>query len=183
MRSRFLMVSCLALLCAPVLVGPADAQTPRRSPCSPGGPAAQGYPPGDCGLAVSKNVLRRGESFTATGFGFAPSSTVPLEFRSAQVSLGSVQTDAAGSFATTLVVPADATLGSHVLAAIITNPAAERRELTAALTVVADTGTGSGTGLPRTGQASTIPASIAGAALIAVGTLVVLAARRKRAVA
>lgn len=180
MRPRMLLCSLAVLL--PVLASaPALAQgTPASgSPCSPGGPFTNQYPPSACGLALGTSEVRPGQRLPVSGSGFRPNSTVALEFRSAPVSLGTAQADAAGTFNATVVIPADATPGQHTLAATGVNPSGTPRELTAAVTVLGDE-TARGGALPRTGSASAIPTGLAALALMGVGSLVVVATRRRR---
>lgn len=186
MRLRVLLAPLVALLPVLVVSGPtASAQQGPPpglgSPCAPGGPAANNqYPPSACGLALGRSQVRPGEALSVSGGGFRPNSAVTIVFRSAPVTLGSATTDASGAFTTTVTIPADATPGTHTIAATGVNPNGTPRELASTITVLgAETARG-GT-LPRTGASMAVPVGISGAALVAVGSLAVLAARRRRA--
>lgn len=178
MRLRLLLVPLVAVLPALALAGaPASGQT--ASPCAPGGPTPQ-YPPAACGLSVALSQARPGTPIPVSGSGFAPASTVAVEFRGPGATLGTAQARPDGSFATTVVLPLDATPGTHVLAATGTDPLGRARELTATITVLGVTAS-RGVDLPRTGAGSVVPAGVAGVALTGVGALLVLAVRRRRA--
>lgn len=160
----------------PVLVLAGSPASAQGSPCAPGGPTAQ-YPPSACGLTVAQSQVRPGQPLPVSGAGFRPGSTVSLELRSAPVSLGSAQAGAAGAFSTTVVIPADASPGSHTVAATGVDATGAARELTATVTVL---GAAAGADLPRTGAGFAVPAGTAGVALVGVGALAVVASRRRR---
>lgn len=171
MRVRLLLVTFLAS--AAVLAGGGGPAAGQTTACPP---TAQ-YPPSALGLQLSKTEVTRGESIQITGTCFLANTVVSIEFLPGPVSLGSAQTNAQGTFARTVTIPADATPGAHT---IVASDGTNR--LTATVSVLGITITrGDTSGLPRTGAAFTIPFGIAGVALIAVGTLAVLATRRKRA--
>ncbi|MGH9177231.1 MAG: hypothetical protein ACRD0N_01565, partial [Acidimicrobiales bacterium] len=90
-----------------------------------------------------------GTPLPVSGSGFAPNSTVTIEFRSAPVMLATTQANRAGVFATTVTTPADAAPGDHVLAAMGVDPAGRPRELTATITVAGATASRDAD-LPRT---------------------------------
>lgn len=176
MRLRLLLSPFVALLPVLALSGaPASAQA---SPCAPGGPTAQ-YPPSACGLALGKTEVRPGESLSVSGAGYRANSTVSLEFRSAPSSLGSAQAGAGGAFSTSVTIPADATPGAHTIAATGVDASGAARELTGTVTVLGAVATRGGD-LPRTGASFALPAGLAGAVLLAVGSVAVLASRRRR---
>lgn len=180
--ARGCAAAAVAALFAMVALAPAaGAQAqPQRSPCSPGGPTAQ-YPPQACGLRLGQSTARPGERISVGGDGFAPNSRVRIEFRSQPVELASVTANSAGSFDTTVVIPANASLGQHTIAAQGTNPTPPggARELTATITIVGAAAAPGGT-LPRTGAADALPLALGGAALVGIGAVAVVAARRRR---
>ena len=171
MRQRFLVVALLGLTAALGLTVPAAS---AQSGCP--ATASNPYPPTSASVQLSSTEVAPGAQITVSGTCFTPNSVVGLEFQSAPVSLGAAQTNAAGSFSRTVTIPADATPGRHTIVA-----SDGRFTQTATLNVLG--GGGDGGGLPRTGAAFTVPFGLGGTGLIVVGTLAVLAARRKRAAA
>ncbi len=157
-------------------------QSNPRSPCSPGGPAANNYPPQACGLRLGQSQARRGETVSVGGDGFRPGSNVRIEFRSQPVELKTVTADANGSFDTSIVIPMTASFGEHTIAALGTNPTPPggARELTGRITIVPPAAAGGGGTLPRTGLGSALPLALGGVGLLGIGTVAVVAARRRR---
>lgn len=171
----------IALVLALLLAG-APAQSQTKSPCAPGGPSAA-YPPKACGLRLAKGQAAPGETVGVEGDGYKPNSTVSIEFRSAPVHVATATTNGTGSFATTFVVPANATFGRHTVAGIGQKVNGEPLELTADITISAAGTQGAGASrggtLPRTGAFIAGAAGV-GVALIAVGAFVVASSRRRR---
>lgn len=62
-----------------------------------------------------------GRTYTVTGTGFAPNSEVTLLFYSTPTQVGTVTTNAQGSFTTTVLVPSTLATGSHHLVALGVN--------------------------------------------------------------
>src|SRR5688572_27483981 len=58
--------------------------TPPNQPGPPDGRPPQ-YPPGRCQLALSQSSAQRGETFQATGGGFAPGEDVSLSIAGSRV--------------------------------------------------------------------------------------------------
>ena len=166
--------------CAPGQPRPAPPGTPPGQNNPPTGRPAQ-YPPGHCNLLLSRSSAARGESVTASGSGFAPGESVTLSL--AGSALKSVTADPAGAFTTEFVVPNDAPLGrTEVLASgsnqtlnaafeVVAAPAADRSRASAPAAA--------GAAVARTGAyiAGTV---LAGLALLALGTVLVVMARRRR---
>lgn len=162
-----------------VVAAPGAAQT-SASLCTPG---TGQYPPSECALTLSISAGLPGDPVQVRAGGYAAGSSVNIEFRSQPVSIGSATADASGTFTTTVRVPTDATVGTHTIAAVGINPDTTVREVTAQYIVLPRAGapTQSGTGnLPRTGGGRTIPMTVAGAGLVAAGTVAVRAARGRR---
>ena len=65
------------------------------------------------GGTLSKDAVKPGDAIDVTGAGFAAGESVRLEMHSDPVLLATVVADADGSFAETVTVPADATIGAH----------------------------------------------------------------------
>ena len=172
MTRRFLVVTLVAVAGALGVAGPpAQAQTAAGS-CAP---TSGQYPPtATLSIQLGATSVLPGASLTVSGTCFTPNSVVALEFLPGPAVLGSAATNAVGSFSRVVTIPADATPGAHTIVAT------DGRFTQSATVIVLATGDGR---LPRTGAAFTIPFSLAGAGLVTVGTLAVLAARRKRAAA
>lgn len=178
MRIRSVFVAIAATF---ALVGVAVPTASAQAPC----PSGQ-YPPNATALQLSSSAVFPGDQVLVTGVCFTANATIGLEFRSTPSSLGSAQTDGAGSFSRTITVPSNASVGVHSIVAID-----NRREVSASINVLARTGGGGtapvagggGTALPRTGPGFAIPAAIAALALILLGTMAIMASKRKRAAA
>ncbi|MGY1813920.1 hypothetical protein [Blastococcus sp. SYSU D00820] len=150
-------------------------------------PAASG--PLDAGPATADPVPA-GAEVTLTGSGFLPNSTVTLVVYSTPTVLGTVTTDGAGAFTTTVTLPAGLPAGAHTLVASGVDPAGNPYHLTSGVTVTASggaptatatsaTGPGVSGGLASTGADIAVPA-IGGLAALVVGGGLVLAGRRRR---
>lgn len=139
---------------------------------------AQQYPAETGNLQTDKTAVRPGEPITVTGGGFAPNSTVTIIFDT-QV-LGTTVTRPEGTFSTTVTIPANATPGRHTLAAVGTAPNGAARRLTSSVEVLGTAAQRGGT-LPRTGNGLTPPLAASAALLIGVGSVAVVATRRRRA--
>lgn len=63
-----------------------------------------------------------GDTFTVTGTGLPPGSTVSFELHSTPVSLGSTVVKPDGTFSLTGIIPADTTAGAHHLIATLSGP-------------------------------------------------------------
>ncbi|TPW76867.1 putative Ig domain-containing protein [Schumannella sp. 10F1B-5-1] len=90
--------------------------------------------------------LRRSQSFTVAGSGFAPGAPVTLGIYSTPTTLATVYADGAGAFSQALTVPADFAAGGHTVVATGVGADGTTRTLGSATTVVvpADAGGGSG---------------------------------------
>jgi hypothetical protein len=176
---------------SPCPPGQPTGRPPGTPPNQPGKPAGRppAYPPGQCSLRLSTAAGQRGQQFQATGNGFTPGE--PVVFSLGGVQLQSVTADPAGVVDVSLAVPTGVAPGrTEVLASGTT------RQLSAAFEVLGATeasrsaaapaasgGVGA-TSASRTGLASTgahvAMGVVAGLALIALGTVLVLTARRRR---
>lgn len=141
--------------------------------------SAQYNGPGAGALTVTPTTLTAGQSFTASGTGFAPGSAVTITFASDPVVLANITTDAVGSFTATLTVPANASPGTHTVSASGKASDNSARILSTTVTVVATAGTGAKP-LVRTGPSNIGPMIMWGILLIAVGFVVVVAVRRNQ---
>ena len=183
------LVSALAVTAGLTLVaGPAQAQDGRDFPISRGG------------LRVSESTVSPGESFTVSGGGAKPGTTVtftlqrsssalgtgrgvaagpPLALQAAMprpqvrnlIPLGSA-TDAGGRFKARLTLPPGTEPGVYSLTA--SSGGGVLAELTLRVVTVGGIG-----GLPFTG-ADVLPGLVAGATLIVAGGLLLLSLKRRR---
>ncbi|MFC1419131.1 hypothetical protein [Streptacidiphilus cavernicola] len=130
-------MSVSAVVAATALLG--LAATPAMAGAvSAGGSGTYPLHTGSLQPDSSTNDLRPGSSLEVTGSGFVPGSTVQLSIRSQAISLGSVKTDASGSFTWTVVLPAGLAPGTHVLYAVGPDPRGGTLEET--LTIVVGSG-------------------------------------------
>ena len=160
--------------------GQPSGRPPGAPPDSPpGNPGRPAYPPGRCQLALSQSSAARGDSFRASGGGFAPGEDVTLSI--AGMNVRSVAADANGAFAADLTVPDDAPVGRTEVRATGAN-----QTLAAAFEVLAPAAAARSRApeasfLPRTGSEFVATAAL-GAVLLALGAVLVLSARRTRSV-
>lgn len=148
---------------------------------------AQVYPPPANFCTISDTTPTPGQTVTISCGTYLAGATVTFTFLSTPVVLGTVTADANGVATLTTAIPSDATLGDHTIT-VTGESAAGPLTQTIPLTVVsAGAGAGAGGvatgagGLPRTGTDSSLPLARTAALLIAVGGVLVLAARRRRA--
>lgn len=130
-----------------------------------GSAAAQTYTTGSVG--ADDTTPAPGDTVRLTGSGCPPNS--PVTFAIDGNPAGGTTSDGNGNFAGDVTAPTQpgehsvtATCGSQVLGLVI------------------EVGAVSGSGLPRTGSSSALPLTSIGVALLAVGGLFVLQARRRR---
>lgn len=153
---------------------------------------AQSYPPSDGDLTTSAVEAPKGDTVTIHGTGYAPFTIVTItvydqdEFK--VVTLGTVTTDAEGSFSFTARVPSTIKAGDAVLVAQgLASDGVSTRTLSADVTVAAATtggGDDSGTGtLPRTGSNDDQLVRFGALSVLAGAGLVVVARRRRGAAA
>ena len=180
MRARFrIFVGLLALLGLFALspAGPAGAQ-PEVSP-----------PPPVLSLLLTNNNPAAGETFGACAPAgtFAPGSAVRVLLGGNEI--GTVTADATGGVCAEVEIPCDFPAGATRLEFVGTAPDGAPRTLGADVNVqpgtcpaegAAGAGRARGTGLPRTGDASTAPLTAAGVGLVLIGAFAVAAARRRR---
>jgi hypothetical protein len=161
-------------------------------------PAAPSAAPTDAPttLTTTDGVLTTvtpGQQITVIGTGFLPNSSVTIIVYSAPIVLGSAVTDAAGDFSVPITIPTTLDVGAHNIVASGVDPSGAVRFIRMAVTVSAastpgstststDTGTGAVTSsgsLPFTGTPA-LQLGVGGLVIIAVGTLSVASARRRR---
>lgn len=144
-------------------------------------------------LLASPINVDQGGTIAVEASGFKPGSNVVITLESDPVNLGTFVADSAGRIATNVVVPADFPTGPHTLKLTGTDIAGAVLVLSTGITVAsriqvaptsattaAPAATSSGT-LPQTGSSATEPALLAGAGLVLLGSVALLAARRRRA--
>ena len=147
----------------------------------PAAASAQEYPPQQGQATVSDSSVPPGGTFTISGSGCAPSTTVALGFdNDAQ---GQTTADGSGAFSGPVTVPADAAPGQHTAQAVCETSEGETLVLSAAITVEgaeAPRGTAGTGALPATGQDSSVPLTKIAVMLVLVGGAFVVAARRRK---
>lgn len=150
-------------------------------------------PPPAPSLLASPLTVTQGGTIAVEASGFKPGSNVVITLESDPVNLGTFVADSAGRIATNVVVPADFPVGLHTLKLTGTDIAGAVLVLSTGITVAsriqvaptsattaAPVASSSGT-LPRTGSSAPEPALLAGAGLVLLGSVALLAARRRRA--
>ena len=123
-------------------------------------------PPGQPTIDVTPRTVVAGQDATVFGSGFPPSTPVDIVLLSSPVLLGTVVTDASGSFTTTVTIPSDTEPGIHRLVGAVRGggPSAETT-----ITVLAP----AGSPLRPQGQLSRTGSDPAGSTKVA-ATLVVI---------
>lgn len=91
-------------------------------------------------IELDASEVAAGGQLTLSGTGFTSDAELTIELRSTPVEIGTVTTDADGSFTVTVTVPADTPAGLHTLAVVLP----DGTEVTQALTVTAAAGGGNG---------------------------------------
>ncbi|MBW3651775.1 MAG: hypothetical protein KY458_14515 [Actinobacteria bacterium] len=163
MARRVVVMFTGALVALLVLVGGASAQVQ--------------YPPGGSNLQTDRTQARPGEPITVTGAGFLPASTVTITFDDAVV-LGTTHVRENGTFSIEVTIPANASPGSHTLAATGTGADGTPRRITSAVEVLGTAAARGGT-LPRTGSGITTSLVASAALLIGAGSAAVVGTRRR----
>ncbi|MGI8678590.1 MAG: hypothetical protein ACR2LX_07890 [Jatrophihabitans sp.] len=148
--------------------------------------SAGAYPPGTSPtLSLNKSIAVEGSQVVVTGANYAANERVTLTLHSAVSTLGTAQTDASGSFRTTVTLTAGV-VGQHT----ITGDGATGDTASASILITAaGSGGGSGTGGGSSGGGGGL--SSTGVAVISLGTLglvlllgggmMLLAGRRRKA--
>ena len=136
---------------------PASTASNAVTPKSPDVPAA---PPDEVPTTLTTDkgkisLAAPSQQITVIGTGFAPRSTATIILYSAPITLGTVVTDANGSFSIPVTIPAGLEPGDHTFLASGVNPAGATRQMALPVTV-APTSTGS-TGDGDDSQNTTIP--------------------------
>ncbi|MGW8482866.1 MSCRAMM family protein [Microbacterium sp. NPDC055903] len=133
-------------------------------------------------LTLSADSARAGDELTVSGGGFVPGESVRLELHSTPIALTTLVADEAGEIAGSITIPTGAAVGEHDVVAI---GVFSDREASAALTVLATSGGGSGGEGTDDGLASTgtdLPIALSAlAAMLAVAGVVLLVRRRNGA--
>lgn len=121
-----------------------------------------------------------GDTITMHGCEYLPNSNVDFHLNSEPIYLGSTQTDANGTFNVVLTIPPNAPPGRHTITAAGLAPDGTPKIESVSYTVVDPGATQRpSAAIPRTG-ASTLPLATASAALVAIGTILMVAARRRQ---
>lgn len=111
----------IALLILSIVVVPAAAAS------------AQSYDTPDGSAIVSPTSLSAGGQFSATGSGFAPSSSVDVFFGTTMV--GTTTASTSGSATGTFTVPQTATSGTHRIDMVGVNPTGTARTVSTTVTI------------------------------------------------
>ena len=172
-----------ALLCGALLTLFGATTAASAADCGYGGcpPTTTTSPSGGSSTTseIPTVTVVRGETVDVAGHGCEPGATVTVTFDDGTV-LGTFTADANGDFVTTITVPADATIGTHLITAtcgdlqqfLNVNVLGESVDNTTP-------GVSSGT-LPRTGSSNTGPLVGIGAAAVVLGAAFVYGSRRPR---
>lgn len=170
---RKLIGAALLLLGTGALVGPTT-------------PAAAGGGPSDyagCLITADPSTFEAGATVTIVGVGFEPNFETTIEFQGELV--GTVTTDASGGFTTEVVAPADSTPGPSTFTAVCDgagNPTTTTVTVSSRGVPTTTTVPGGGP-LPRTGSEVEPLVMAGGIAVVAGLAFVLVAKRRRRAVA
>lgn len=138
-----------------------------------------GYAPDECSATVSDSEVESDGTVIVSGTGFMPGSEVELVLRSDPISLGSVTTDADGSFTKRVRIPASASPGRHTITATGVDRSGAPRVLSVVVTVVRTADATPSAAPPRTG-ADPAPWVVGGVALLVAGGGGLILARRRR---
>jgi LPXTG-motif cell wall-anchored protein len=149
---------------------------------------AQQYPPAPNFLTIDDSTPTPGQTVTIESGVYIPGSTVEVVLTSVPVTLGTASAADNGEVSLQATIPADAAPGTHTITASGTTEGGPIVQ-SITITVVGAEGlvgapqTDAGGALPKTGSNSTMPLVRAAALLLAVGSMLLLATRRRRATA
>jgi PGF-CTERM protein len=142
--------------------------------CVLAGPAlAQEYPPQGENLTVNDSRVVVGQTLTISGDGAKPGAEVNIIFASTPRVVATTTANGSGAFSATFRVPSDAEAGTHTISAV------SNGTVLSSITIVVAGASSDDDGLPFTGS-NTIPGIGIGIALIGLGTVVLMASRRRR---
>ena len=135
-----------------------------------------------CSIAVSPTNPQAGDTVTVTGTNF-PTSPSNVVIKIGGTDVGTAHVDADGEFSQAVTIPSGLT-GSQTISAACASTGVDATtnvNVRAAQGSSSSSGGGGGAPLARTGSNSTQPLVLAGLGAVAVGTALVLTARRRRA--
>lgn len=172
------------------LTASADAKT--GCPKDKGNGHGNQYPPGQCKLMTSASAVRQGQFLTISGDGFTPGTTV--SFLMDGVVIGTAIADPSGHAEFSFRVPLGTSVGRHALSmsgggrlltgsVMVLLAATQGSVLTGGTQAGAATGnqsSGGDSALAVTGAGELVPLAGGGAALVGLGAMTMLAARRRR---
>jgi hypothetical protein len=148
---------------------------------------AQQYPPAVNSLTVSDTTPTPGQTIDITAQTFVGGSSVTVTLNPETVLLGTATSDPTGVARLAGTIPASTPLGAHTIVAQGTASDDTPLTLTVSINVVAadgSGGSGTGGGLPRTGDDTSLPLARIGLALAAAGGVITaVAAKRRKATA
>jgi hypothetical protein len=123
-------------------------------------------------LSASSTTVPPGGSITVSGQGFGANEPVNVDLHSTPVLLATPQTDANGTFTTTVTIPSNTPMGTHTITAT--------GQQSGVVTSLQITVASSSSSLPFTGAGAVIPLSASGAAMVIAGGLTLIGVRRRR---
>lgn len=148
-----------------------SSTTPGSSTTLPSSP-----PQGDPLTSLSRTSVPAGGAVSVNEPGFVPGEEVRIVLWSEPVLLARVTADGTGRVSATVTIPAGTPTGQHTLALL----GGSATKVATVTVTASSTPSTSGGGIPRTG-AEALEVLQAGALALAVGTVLVVAARRRRA--
>jgi LPXTG-motif cell wall-anchored protein len=135
---------------------------------------------GACAIAVSPTNPHAGDTVTVTGTNFPTSpSSVPIKIGSQNI--GTAHIDADGEFSQAVTIPSGLSGTQTISVACGTTGVDATTNVNVIAAQQSSSSSGGGAPLARTGTNSTQPLVLAGLGALAVGTALVLTARRRRA--
>jgi LPXTG-motif cell wall-anchored protein len=168
-RSKFAVAILFGVLLA--LVG-SSAAFGQDDPYAPGTTTTTTTTPGE---DIPTVTVVRGETVDIKGDGCAPGATVTVTFDDGTL-LGTFTADANGEFVSTITIPANATIGEH----LITATCGDVQQFLKVNVLGESVDNVSPGTLPRTGSSNTGPLVGIGAAAVVLGAAFVYGSRRPR---
>jgi LPXTG-motif cell wall-anchored protein len=169
-----LLSAALLTLAAATIASPAQAQDCGYGGCTT---TTQGQATTTTGSEIPTVTVVQGETVDVEGSGCEPGAEVVVTFDDGTV-LGTFTADENGDFVTTITIPANATVGVH----LVTATCGDLQQFLNVNVLAAtedNPGVDNGT-LPRTGSSNTGPLLGIGAAAIVLGAAFVYGSRRPR---
>jgi len=135
------------------------------------------YGPNAPSVTTNTSSVGSGGSLTVTGSSFVPGETITLDLHSTPVTLGTTAADGTGAFSATVTIPSGTAPGGHTI--VVTGASGD--SASTAITLVGSIATSGATPALAFTGADLAAVSAVGAVALALGGMLVLTGRRRKA--